>query len=149
MQKGIRIPPGGWGVKDTDPSSTLIVGVRKELPEDEKDEKGERLKRMEARRGAWVNRRMVKELVLELVGSTSTMAMMDPLKNMMVEEVLAEAVMRSEMSRVMESLESMDGMEARIFKELVEREEKRRKQSRLARRMENGEGGYVVSKEEK
>ena len=100
---------------------------------------------MQARRSAWVNRRMVKELVLGLVGSTSTMAMMAHLKNMVVEEVLAEAVMRSEMSRVMESL---DGMEARIFKELVEREEKRRKQSRLARRMENGEGGYVVSKEE-
>ena len=64
---------------------------------------------------------MGKELVLEMIESTSTMAVTAHLKDMVVEEVLAKEVMRSEMSKVMESLESMDGMEARMFKEFVER----------------------------
>ena len=55
---------------------------------------------------------------------------------MVVEEILAETVMRSDMTRVMERLESVDGMEARLYKELVGREGKRRKQARLALRIE-------------
>ena len=101
---------------------------------------------MQARRSAWVNRWMIKELVLELVEKTSTMAVTAHLKSMVLEEVLAEAVMRSEMSRVIESLKSLEGMEARVYNELGEREGKRRKHSRLARRMESKK--QVVSKKE-
>jgi hypothetical protein len=68
LQKGLRKP---LGVKDKDSSTTGCILVGREVPEDEKDEKGERLRRMEPRRSAWVKRRMVKELVLELVESTS------------------------------------------------------------------------------
>ena len=110
---------------DTDPSTIGVVGAESKVLEDDRDEKGERLRRMEARRCAWANRRMVRELVLGLVESTSTMSVTAHLKNMVVNEILAEAVMRCEMSKVMESLESLDGMEARIFTELVEREEKK------------------------
>ena len=121
---------------DTDPSTTGVVGAESNMLEDDRDEKGERLRRMETRRCAWANRRMVRELVLGLVETTSTMSVTAHIKNMVVKEILADAVMRSEMNKIMESLESLDGMEARVFTELVEREEKRRKQSRLARRIE-------------
>ena len=75
-------------------------------------------------------------MLLEVLENASTTAVMGHIKNMAVEEVMAEAVMRSEMSRVLKSLESVEGMQSRVFKELVEREEKRKKQSSLARRME-------------
>ena len=75
LQKGTRIPPGG--VKDADPSS---IGVRR----DEKDDKEGRLRMIEARRINWLNRRMVRELVMELVDNTSTEAVVGHIKNIMV-----------------------------------------------------------------
>ena len=44
--------------------------------------------------------------------------------------------MRSEVKMVMENLESVDGMEARILQELVKKEDKRKKEARLARKLE-------------
>ena len=59
------------GVKDTDPSSNSMVGVRRGVTKDERDDKEGRLRRMEERRLNWLNRRMVRELVMELVENTT------------------------------------------------------------------------------
>ena len=83
----------------------------------------------------------------EGVENASTTAVLGHIKNPAVEEVMAEAVMRSEMSRVLDSLESLEGMESRVFKDLIEREEKRKKKSRLARRMEK-EAMWLVRRKE-
>ena len=83
----------------------------------------------------------------EGVENASTTAVLGHIKNPVVEEVMAEAVMRSEMSRVLDSLESLEGMESRVFKDLIEREEKRKKKSRLARRMEK-EAMWLVRRKE-
>ena len=94
-----------------------------------------------------MTRRIVKDLLL-VVEYASKNAVMSHIKNMVVEEVLAEAVMRSEMKRVLQSLESVEWMESRVFRELVEREERRKKQARIARRMEKEAGWLTRRKEE-
>ena len=48
-----------------------MIGIRREVTKDEKDDKEGRLRRMEARRLNWLNRRMVRELVMELVENTT------------------------------------------------------------------------------
>ena len=45
----------------------------------------------------------------------------------MLEEILTEAVMRAELRTVLENLESVDGMEARILQELLRNEVKGRR----------------------
>ena len=102
--------------------------------EDGKDDKEERIKRMKSRGAAWMTRRFVKELVLEMINNASMVSETRHIKNM-VEGVLEETVMRVEMNRIMDSLESVGGMEPRIYAELIERDKKRKKKSRLARRM--------------
>ena len=103
--------------------------------EKKKDEKEERIKRMKARGAVWMTRRFMKELLLEVVDNASTDAETIYIKNI-VEEVMEEAIMRSEMNKIIDSLESVGGMEPRVFTELIERDERRKKHARLARRME-------------
>ena len=108
------MPPGG--AKYTDPSVAEEVSM--EGMEDGKDDKEERIKRMKSRGAAWMTRRFVKELFLEMVDNASMVAETSHIKNM-VEGVLEETVMRSEMNRIMDSLESVGGMEPRIYAELI------------------------------
>ena len=89
--------------------------------EDGKDEKEARLRRMEPRRTGWLNKMMVKELLLEVVENARKNALISQIRSTVLEEVLSEAVMRSEMKRVLQSLESVEWMESRVFRELVER----------------------------
>ena len=116
--------------------------------EDKVDEKEARLRRMEARKTGWLKKMMVQEVLLEMVGNASKHAVINHVRSVVLEEVLSEAMMRSEMMRVLHSLESVQGMESRLFRELVEREEKRKKQARIARRMEKEAGWLTRRKEE-
>ena len=84
--------------------------------EDKVDEKEARLRRMEARKTGWLNKMMVKELLLEMVGNASKHAVINHVRSVVLEEVLSEAMMRSEMMRVLHSLESVQGMESRLFR---------------------------------
>ena len=54
----------------------------------------------------------------------------------MMEEIIPEAVLRSGVRMVMENLESVDGIEARILQELMKKEDKRKKEARLAKKLE-------------
>ena len=76
----------------------------------DREEKEERLKRMMERKNSWLNKMMVKEMVLELIENTRNQAMMGTCGKML-EEILTKAVMRAEIRTVMETLESVDGME--------------------------------------
>jgi hypothetical protein len=139
------IPDTPGGVKYTDPSA---VGVRKDTLDDKVDEKDARLRRMEARKTGWLNKMMAKELLLEMVENASKHAVINHVRSVLLEEVLSEAMLRSEMKRVIHNLDSVEGMESRVFRELVEREEKRKKQARIARRMEKEAGWLTRRKEE-
>ena len=82
-----------------------------------REEKEERITRMMERKSSLLNKLMVKELVLELVNNTSNQVMMGTCTKML-EDVLAEVIMREEVNAGLKTLESVEGMEDRILQEL-------------------------------
>ena len=131
MQKGIWIPLGG---KYTDP--TVGVGVKEKGTKDVWSEKDERLKRMDDRKNHWLAMRIAKELVLEMVDNTRNKSVRDQCMRVVVEDVITEVIMRSEVAGMIQKVESSTGMEARLFQELGQRLELRKKHARIAKRME-------------
>ena len=101
----------------------------------EREEKEERITRMMERKNTLLTKLMVKDLVLELVNDTSTQVMMGTCARML-EEVLSEAMMRAEVQAIMQTLESVEGMEDRILLELSRNEIRRKKEARLAKKLE-------------
>ena len=76
---------------------------------------------MDARRNHWLALRMAKELVIEMVDNTGTKSVRDQCMRVVVEDVLTEVIMRSEVTGMIQKLESSMGMEARLFQELGQR----------------------------
>ena len=101
----------------------------------ERNEKEDRIIRMMERKNTLLTKLMVKDLVLELVNDTSTQVMMGTCAKML-EEVLSEAMMRAEVQAIMQTLESVEGMEDRILQELSRNEIRRKKEARLAKKLE-------------
>jgi hypothetical protein len=132
----------GASLGDTSPGTSLgaaspvtSMEVEVDTARKEREEKEERLRRMLKRKESWLNKMMVKEVVLELIDNTSNQAMMGTCGKML-EGMLSEAIMRADIRTVMRTLESIDGMEARMLQELNNKEVMRRKDERLAKKLE-------------
>ena len=135
----------GASMEGINPGTSMEVVV--EEAQKEREEKEERLRRMIVRKNSWLNKMMVKEMVLELIDSTRTQAMMGTCVKVM-EEILREAVMRAEVRTFLENLESEDRMEARVLQELMRNEVKRKKEARLAKKLEMESRWLTKRKEE-
>ena len=72
---------------------------------------------MMKRKSSLLNKLMVKELVMELVNNTSTQVKMGTC-DIILEDVLAESMMRAEVNTVLRTMESVEGLEDRIRQEL-------------------------------
>ena len=99
------------------------------------EEKENRIIRMMKRKSSLLNKLMVKELVLELVNNMSTQVTMGTYA-IILEDVLAEAMIRAEVNTVLRTMESVEGLEDRIRQELSRKEARRKKEARLARKLE-------------
>ena len=77
-----------------------------------------RLKRLESKKTHWMNTRMAKGIVLELITKSQNSNMEDWYKSEMVELLLEEVVLRSEVAKVMMNMEMVTGMESKLVEEL-------------------------------
>ena len=85
-------------------SPVTSMEVEVDTARKEREEKEERLRRMLKRKESWLNKMMVKEVVLELIDNTSNQAMMGTCGKML-EEMLSEVIMRADIRTVMKTLE--------------------------------------------
>ena len=80
--------------------------------------------------------RMAKELVTDLVSRSKTRSLTERCRTVVLEDVLLEAVVGSDVDSVVLKLEVVDSMEYRLNERSKQKKQLRQRQARIARKME-------------